>query len=176
MLIHSEPMNDQRDPVVRIRTGSDRKPNGAAATVRIDRPIADVWAAIADVETFGNFIPMVSRAKRSGDDVTFDLKFKIGFFSVGFQFSAHATYEEQRWLELRWTAGEPKDIRLRFEVSAVDDGRATLVTGDGEFDVMSLGWLAKYFLRHHPEIQFGIFPGVALVLVDALRRATDEPR
>ena len=47
-------------------------------------------------------------------------------------------------------------------------------SGDGEFDLMSLGWLAKYFLRHHPEIQFGIFPGVALVLVDSLRRALDD--
>jgi hypothetical protein len=28
----------------------------------------------------------------------------------------------------------------------------------------------KYFLKHHPEIQHGIFPGVSLVLVDTLRR------
>jgi hypothetical protein len=63
---------------------------------------------------------------------------------------------------------------LRFTLAPAEGGRGCSVEGDGEFDLESLGWLVKYFLRHHPEIQFGIFPGVALVLVDSLRRATDE--
>jgi hypothetical protein len=117
---------------------------------------------------------MVRRARRHGDDVTFELRFKIGFFSVGFEFQAHATHEEGRWLELRWKSGEPKDIRLRFTLTPTEDGRACTVESDGEFDVMSVGWVAKYFLRHHPEIQFGIFPGVALALMDSLKRAADE--
>lgn len=36
---------------------------------------------------------------------------------------------------------------------------------------MSLGWLAKYFLRHRPEIQFGVMPGVAVGLLESIRRA-----
>ena len=65
--------------------------------------------------------------------------------------------------------------RLRFTLTPVEDGAACLVEGDGEFDLHSLGWLVKYFLKHHPEIQHGIFPGVALVLIDSLRRATADP-
>jgi uncharacterized protein YndB with AHSA1/START domain len=161
------------DPVVRVRIGRDGMPVGAAATTRIAHPVARVWAAIADIERFAGHLPMVHRARRVGDSVTFDLKFRIGFFSTGFQFTALATYEPEKWLELVWTAGEPKDIRLRFTLTPEDDGRACRVEGDGEFDLQSLGWLVKYFLKHHPEIQFGIFPGVALVLIDSLRRAAD---
>jgi carbon monoxide dehydrogenase subunit G len=149
-------------------------PVGASASSRIDRPVADVWAAVADTARFARHLPMVHRVRRVGDDVTFDLKFRVGFFSVGFQFTTHSTYEAEKWLELRWTGGEPKDIRLRFELSPADDGRACDVIGDGEFDLQSLGWLVKYFLRHHPEIQYGIFPGVALVLIDSLRRTVNE--
>jgi carbon monoxide dehydrogenase subunit G len=162
------------DRIVKVRLAPDGKPTGAAAVARIEHPVAVVWAAIADVERYAKHLPMVHRARRQGDDVTFELRFKIGFFSVGFEFRAHATYEAERWLELRWTGGEPKDIRLRFTLTATEDGRGCTVEGDGEFDMMSLGWLAKYFLRHHPEIQFGIFPGVALVLIDSLRRTADE--
>jgi carbon monoxide dehydrogenase subunit G len=162
-----------QDPVVIVRLGKDGKPAGAAASVVIDRPVATVWAAIADIERYASHLPMVHRARRTGDDVTFDLKFRIGFFSVGFQFTAAATYEAEKWLELRWKAGEPKDIRLRFTL-APEGERACRVEGDGEFDLQSLGWLVKYFLKHHPEIQFGIFPGVALVLIDSLRRASSE--
>jgi hypothetical protein len=115
---------------------------------------------------------MVHRARREGDQVTIDLRFKIGFFSVGFAFSARVAWEPEKWLELRWTSGEPRDIRLRFSLAPLDGGRACLVEGDGEFDLTSLGWLTRYFLRHHPEIQLGIFPGVALALVDTLRRAS----
>jgi len=156
---------------VTVRHGADGRPSGAAAALRLDRPVADVWACIADIQRYAERLPMVHRARRDGDRVTFDLKFRIGFFSVGFQFKADATYEAEKWLELRWCEGEPKDIRLRFDLTPTDEGKACLVEGDGEFDVKSLGWLVKYFLKHHPEIEYGIFPGVALVLVDTLRRA-----
>lgn len=161
-------------PVVTVRSGDDGKPLGAAATAVIAHPPEVVWAALRDIELYARHLPMVHRARQSGDEVTFDMRFKVGFFSVGFQFSAHVTREEGRWLELVWTAGEPQDIRLRFTLAPADGGRACSVEGDGQFDLTSLGWLAKYFLRHHPEIQFGIFPGVALVLVDSLRHAADE--
>jgi ribosome-associated toxin RatA of RatAB toxin-antitoxin module len=161
-------------PVVRVRVAADGRPLGASATARIERPLAEVWAAVADTERYARNLPMVHRAKRRGDSVAFDLKFRVGFFSVGFEFTADVVYEAEKWLELRWTSGEPKDIRLRFALTPTDDGKACLVEGDAQFDLHSLGWLVKYFLKHHPEIQHGIFPGVALVLIDSLRQTLDE--
>jgi hypothetical protein len=55
----------------------------------------------------------------------------------------------------------------------MDGGRETMVHATAEIDVRSLGWLAKYFLGHHPEIQHGILPGVALALLDSMRRIAE---
>jgi hypothetical protein len=162
-----------RAPLVQVRIAPDGRPLGAAAIARIDRPVARVWTIVSEVERYDDRVPMVSRVRRSGDRVEVDLKFKVALFSAGFRFTADVSYEPHKWLEIRWVDGEPRGIRLRFELTPVDDGRATLVRGEGEFDALSLGWLVKYFLRHHPEIQHGIFPGVALVLLDAMRRAAE---
>jgi carbon monoxide dehydrogenase subunit G len=157
---------------VTVEFAPDGRPLAATARARIDRPAADVWRAIEDIERFVRFIPMVHSATKRGDHVAFDLKFRLGILlSVGFRFEARATYEAGRSMELRWISGEPRDVRLRFHVQPTDDGRACIVSGEGSFDMMSLGWLAKYFLKNHPEIELGVFPGVALVLVDALRKA-----
>ncbi len=177
--IATPPVHD--GPVIHVRATRDGSPLGAATTMRIDRPIAAVWAVLSDTERFAARLPMVDRARRRGDTVDFDLKFRVGFFSAGFQFSADATYQEPSppgvgvgdggaWLELRWISGEPRAVKFRFALTPIDAG-ACLVQADAEFDVQSLGWLVKYFLKHHPEIQHGIFPGVSLVLVDTLRRA-----
>ena len=45
------------------------------------------------------------------------------------------------------------------------------VTTSVTYDIYSLGWLVKYFLRHHPEIQLGVFPGTVLTILDSLRIA-----
>jgi carbon monoxide dehydrogenase subunit G len=158
-------------PIVHVRESSDHRPIGASASTRVAAPPSRVWEVIADLERYPGRVPMIHRVRRSGDRITIDLKFKVAFFSVGFTFVADATYEAERWLELRWVSGEPRDIRLRFDLEPADDGRACIVRGDGEFDVHSVGWLAKYFLKHHPEIEYGIFPGVALSLIDSIRRA-----
>jgi ribosome-associated toxin RatA of RatAB toxin-antitoxin module len=159
-----------KGPIIHVRVAPDGRPLGAATTMRIERPVAAVWAVLSDIERYAGRLPMVDRARRRGDHVDFDLKFRVGLFSAGFEFSAHATYEEPNWLELRWTSGEPRGVRFRYTLTPLDDGAACLVEGDAEFDVQSLGWLVKYFLKHHPEIQHGIFPGVSLVLIDTLRR------
>jgi hypothetical protein len=99
----------------------------------------------------------------------------VAILSVGFDFTADVTADAGRSLEIRWVAGEPKDLVLRYELHALPGGRETVVQVSARFDVMSLGWLVKFFLRHHPEIQLGIFPGVALglwhPLVGAVARA-----
>lgn len=163
-----------KNPTVHVRLGPDGNPAGAAATTHIARPVSRVWGVIADLDGYPGRVPMIDKVRREGDRITVHLKFKVGFFSVGFTFTADAVYEAERWLELRYVAGEPRDIRLRFDLEPAEEGRATLVRGDGEFDVHSLGWLTKYFLKHHPEIQYGIFPGVALALIDSMRRAAEE--
>ena len=99
---------------------------------------------------------------------------KVALFSAGFKFSADVRMEREKWLELVWVSGEPRGIKLRFELTPLDGGAATLIRGDGEFEAQSLGWLVKFFLKHHPEIEHGVFPGVALVLLDAMRRAAES--
>jgi carbon monoxide dehydrogenase subunit G len=160
-------------PVVRITSGRDGLPARAAARGRIARPLARVWSTIYDVERFAHYLPMVNSARRRGDSVSFDLKFRVGFFSAGFEFTTNATYEAEKWLLLSWTHGEPRDVKLGFRLTP-DGESACLVETQAEFDVQSLGWLVKYFLKHHPEIQHGIFSGITLVLLDSIRRATLE--
>ncbi len=161
--------------MVFVTLARDGRPVSAVARARIERSAAEIWAAIDDIERFARYLPMVSQARRHGDRVTFELKFRIAFFAVGFEFTVEAKYEAEKWLDLRWTAGEPRDIRMRFVLTPVEaEGgkKACVVEAEAGFDVQSLGWLVKYFLKHHPEIQQGIFPGLTLILLDSIRRAT----
>jgi hypothetical protein len=114
---------------------------------------------------------MIHKVKREADRAHVFLRFKLALFSVGFDFVAAVKTEGQRRLELVGLSGEPRDIRLAFELWPHDGGKATILSGSGGFEMQSLGFLVKYFLRHHPEIELGIFPGVALGLIDAVRRA-----
>jgi len=157
--------------IIDVAHHPDGRPSGATAALRIEHPPARVWAIIVDVERYPGRIPMIHRVRRHGDQVTVDLKFRVAILSVGFQFVVEVKQEPERWLELRWIAGEPRGLYLRIEVEPLDQGRACLVRGQGSFDPQSLGFLAKYFLKHHPEIEYGIMPGVALALVDSMRRA-----
>jgi ribosome-associated toxin RatA of RatAB toxin-antitoxin module len=170
----ANPASAHEGPVVRVTTGRDGRPSRASARGRIDRPVSRVWSTIYDIERFARFLPMVNHARRRGDSVAFDLGFRVGFFTAGFAFTTNATYEEEKWLALAWTAGEPRDIKLRFALTPIEGESACMVETEAEFDIQSLGWLVKYFLKHHPEIQHGIFPGITLVLLDSIRRATSE--
>ena len=156
---------------VKVNIDDAGLPRSAVAEARIDRPLADVWKVVDDVDRYAERVPMMHRVRRTGDRATIDLKFKISLFSVGFQFVVDIVRKNEEWLELRWVSGEPRGIRLRFDLEPLDDGAACRLRSTGEFDAMSLGWLAKYFLRHHPEIQFGVMPGVAVGLLESIRRA-----
>jgi carbon monoxide dehydrogenase subunit G len=148
--------------------------NSATAEARVNAPIARVWEVVTDVDKFPERVPMISKVRLDGTRATVQLKFKLSLFSVGFEFVVDEVHSEaDHWLELRYVSGEPKGIRLRFDLQPLDDGKATLLKATGEFDAMSLGWLAKYFLKHHPEIQCGILPGVAIGLLESMRRAAE---
>lgn len=161
----------RQETQLRVQHGPDGRPVSAIATTRIARPLAKVWATIIEVEKFPGRVPMIHKAQRTGDRVVVDLKFKVSLLSVGFQFTVDAKYEESKWLELAWVAGEPKELRLRFDLEP--DGDGCLLHTAAQFDTQSLGFLAKYFLKHHPEIEYGIFPGVAMSLGDSMKRAAE---
>jgi carbon monoxide dehydrogenase subunit G len=149
------------------------QPTRAEAVGIIAAPPAKVWQFVSAVEHYPGTVPMLHKVRRVGDRVTAQLRFKVSFFSVGFEFTADARYEEGKWLELVGVAGEPRDLRIRFDLDDAGGG-TTRVRASISFDMFSLGWLAKYFLKSHPEIQFGIFPGCALALVESMRKAAER--
>jgi ribosome-associated toxin RatA of RatAB toxin-antitoxin module len=132
-----------------------------------------VWRAVADVEDYPKRLPMIRQARRLGPDrVGLDLRFGVTFLSVRFSFTAAVRAREGESLELVWESGEPRDLHLGFALADAGSG-ATLLVTDARFDPRSLGWLTKVFLKHHPEIEHGILPGVALSLLASVQRAVD---
>ena len=138
-----------------------------------ERRSARVWSHIVDVDRYPSFVPMLSKVKRDGDRV-------------------HGALEVQGRLLLRRlrlrrrrqvrggtsgstcaaSSGEPRDLHIRFELEDAGGGASTL-RSTISFDPFSLGWLTKYFLKHHPEIRYGIFPGCAYGLADSMRQAAE---
>jgi len=162
-------------PVVQLVLAPDGTPQSAVAGVRLDATPEQIWALVADLPSYATRVPMVNYCRREGDRVTMGLKFKISLFSAKFEFVADAKYEAGKWLELTWVEGEPRDLRLRFDLYPGARAGETFLYLDARFDVASLGWLVKFFLKHHPEINYGIFPGTALVLIDSIRQALGKP-
>ncbi len=163
---------------VTVRFDDRGLPGGATAEVVAQAPIAEVWEIVRDVERYPERVPMISKARRTirpggGERLQMQLKFRIALFSAKFGFVADVTEHEPSWIEVSYISGEPGDLHIRFELEPVDDGRATRIRAAIGFDIRTLGWLVKVFLRHHPEIQYGVFPGSALVLVDSLRRIAE---
>ena len=158
---------------IEVELDAAGQPARAEALATIAAPPARVWQFVSAVEQYPGTVPMLHKVRRVGDRVTAQLKFKVSFFSVGFEFTADATYENERWLELCGIGGEPRDLRIRFDLEDAGNG-TTRVRAGISFDMFSLGWLAKYFLKNHPEITFGIFPGCALALVDSMRKAAER--
>ena len=147
---------------------------GAVGVTRLRRPPTEVYAVVRDVARFGAEIPMIHHSRREGDRVTTDLKFKVALFSARFSFTCDVLEDPGHSADFRYVAGEPRDIRIRFDLMPLDDGASTLVRCLLHFDVQSLGWLVKLFLRHHPEIRHGVYAGSVLVLLDALHAALGE--
>lgn len=172
-------MNTAEDIALHVHLDPRGSPNGCTATVRVNATPARVWAVVENPEGLAGLVPMLHRVRRTGDRVTIQLRFRISLFSVGFEFTADSLRSPVipgfpgEWAEVRWVEGEPRDLRLRFDLKPLDDGRQTELRAAAFFDIDSLGWLAKYFLRHHPEIRYGVYPGAALALADGLRREAE---
>jgi ribosome-associated toxin RatA of RatAB toxin-antitoxin module len=166
-------MDGTQDIVVKVVMDGRGRVQVATAAMRIEAPVAAVWQLVEDVDGYAGRVPMIHRVIRKGDRATLQLKFKLTLFSVGFEFVVDVVKERERSLELRWVSGEPEGILLGYEIVPLDDGRACELRTTSKFDLTNLGWFAKYFLRHHPEIELGVVPGVAIGLLDAMRRGVE---
>lgn len=158
-------------PLVSLHLGPDGRPNGATACAHVPAPPERVWNIVSDLSSYANRVPMIDKVKLEGNRVTIHLKFKVTIVSVGFSFTADVETVPGRSIDLRWVSGEPRNMRLSINVIPYADGKETILVGSGAFDIQSLGWLVKYFLKHHPEIELGVFPGVAFALIDSMQRA-----
>jgi len=163
-----------RDPLVRLTLGPNDEPRGAVAAVRVAATRERVWAIIRDVEAYPSRIPMIDKVKVEGDRLTMRLAFRIALFTARFGYTAKLTREEGRWLEVSYESGEPRDLRLRFDLEPTPDGAGTLLYVASSFDLSTLGWLVKFFLKHHPEIRYGVYPGSSLALLDSIRQAAES--
>lgn len=163
-----------REPVVQLQLDGAGAAMGAIAAGRIDAPCARVWSVIEDLENYAQQVPLVRKVTLAGDRVTVTLRFKIALFSATFQFVADRSVDPERSLDLRYVSGQPEQIHLRFDLIPVADGAATVLYVTCGFDIRSLGWLVKFFLKHHPEIQLGVYSGTGLALLDSIRSAAER--
>lgn len=162
-----------RDPVVRVQRGPDHRPMSATAVGRIPASKDRVWNVLCDVERYAERVPLIDRVKVRGDVVDLALRFRVSFFSVGFSFESSIHKAEDRSLVLAYRSGEPKDIRIEYLVEPLEgEPNASALAIKIGFDPHSVGWLARYFLKHHPEIEYGIHSGCALALFESMRKAT----
>lgn len=165
------------EPLIQVHIGADGGPVGATAARYVAASPARTWAVISDVGSYGGRVPMMEHVRLDGRFVTAQLRFGVSLFSTKFSFKVERTVDEGRTVDLHWVEGEPRDLHIRLEVLPVEAPGACILRVDIGFDIFSLGWLAKFFLKNHPEIRFGVFPGSALTLVETMRAAAEsKPR
>mgnify|MGYP006284131603 CR=1 FL=1 len=169
-----------RGPLVRIRTDARNRPRGATCLLGAAAPVERIWSGLRDLGALPQLIEMVESLHRlpaehgQPERVLVRLRFKIAIFSTRFDFTASIERAEGRWLELRYLAGKVRDLLIRLELAAVDAGHSLLLCRV-DFDPQSLGWLANIFIRHHPEIEWGIHAGSAVSVAQAARQLAERP-
>jgi len=170
----SELVEHATGPLVHIRVGADGHPVGACAArlLRADRD--RVWRVITDIDNMPSRVPMMQKIHRDPRHVTVHLRFGLSLFSANFAFKVEPVIDEGRSVELRYVSGEPHDLTIRQDLVAASDPAHTLLYTTIGFDVYSVGFLAKFFLKHHPEIRYGVYPGAALALLDSVRRTVER--
>ncbi len=102
-----------------------------------------------------------------------NLCFKIAIFSVRFHFAVNVRRESNRLLELSYHAGKVRDLLIRLQLQS-EQAESTILQCRVRFDIYSLGWLVNLFVKHHPEIEWGIHPGSALSIAQAVRRLAES--
>ena len=156
-------------PLIRLHVSPTGKPIGAWGAISISRPLDEAWKTIAEVQHLWDRVPMVHRVDVGTDRLRMQLRFKIALFAVTFGFEVAIHWIGDHSLELTYLSGEPRDMHLRFDMVSGASAEETILYVRGSFDVDSVGFLAKYFLKHHPEIRSGIFPGVVVSIMEAIK-------
>ncbi|MFO0646654.1 MAG: SRPBCC family protein [Polyangiales bacterium] len=163
-------------PLIRVRHGSDGGPVEATAARRVRATPGRVWSTISDVQSYAGRIPMMDSVKVDGRIATVHLRFGLSLFSARFSFKVERELDEGRAVNLRYVDGEPRDLHIKLEVLPASTPETSLLYATIGFDAFSVGWLAKFFLKHHPEIRYGIYPGAASALLDTMRRVSETGR
>jgi hypothetical protein len=158
------------DPFVRIDWQRGH-PVAAAAMGWVGATPARVWSVLTDVEAYAERVPLMNRVRRKGDVIEFRLALKLAFFSVGFSFESSLATVDGRSVTLRYRNGEPKDMLIEYLIEPLPQPDQCALAVHVGFDVDSIGWLARFFLKHQPAIRYGVHPGCALALFDSMRRA-----
>lgn len=162
------------DPVVRLQLGARGLPVAACAAGRVEASTERVWSVLSDVSQYAVRVPLIDRVRVNGDTAEFLLRMKLAFFSVSFSFESKIERLAGKTLDLGYLSGEPRNIAIRYDVLPLDDGAASAIFVRIGFEIESLGWLVKFFLKHHPEIQYGVFPGCAVALLESMRVAVRD--
>ena len=169
-----------RHAVVELVRNERGVASGARAFARVSAPVSVVQTTFDRIEREGAFahfvahIPLVRELRRDGDRFFIELQFKVSLLSVRFGARLRLVRESATSVRFDYIDGEPKQLTLRFAVVEAEPGLTVLQTVVG-YDIDSLGWLTKYFLRHHPEIRDGAHAGTGLTMVEALRQAIEQP-
>lgn len=168
-------------PLIRVFCNEAGQPRSASSVQLVNAPAATVWQILADVTRFPTFVNMVETVRvlpagPAGEErVWVGLRFKISLFSARFDFTARVRRVEGRSVDLAYEDGKVKDLAIRMEVTAVDADRSALLCHVG-FDQTSLGWLVKIFIRHHPEIDWGVHAGSTMSIASSVRKAAEAAR
>jgi hypothetical protein len=166
-----------------VEQASDGTLLRSVAVALIDAPLSEVVTAVRQIRTHqGGFLRDVNIIHRlriledRPDGLRIRLELRYRFFVLRFKFEVDAdvVVDEEGRLDLTGVRGKPQGLRAHFRVQPVADGEKTLAYCSLRFDVNSLGWLVDYFLRHHPEIELGVFSATAPVIVLTLKQAVER--
>ncbi len=166
-------------PLVHVHTGATGKPQEAHALCMIHAPAERVWTCIRDIRSLQDFIKMIEsmqvlpKRNRQQELIRVNLRFKIAFFSARFHFIARVERQEGVGIEFIFHSGKVKDLVIRLELIPVENGHTILSCRVG-FDIQALGWLVNLFVRHHPEIEWGIHAGSAMSIAEAVRKSVQD--
>ena len=169
----------------------ERTPKGtllrSVAVALVDAPLNKVVDQVQQIRSQRggflrdvNIINKVTFLRQDGDRLRLrlELLYRFFLFRTKFHVEADVTVGEDGSLDLVGVSGKPQGLRAHFRaqpvVVAKDGPEQTLVFCSLRFDVHSLGWLVDYFLRHHPEIELGVFSATAPVIVLTLKEAVEK--
>jgi hypothetical protein len=155
------------------------RPRAAAALVLVKAPADVLWGIVGDIDRFPKLIRMVHSVRHLPPTpegvqvVRVNLRFKVAFFSTKFDFVATRREVGERRVEVYYLSGKVRDVAIEIEVLPVSEDRSVLRCHVG-FDPLSLGWLVKVFLRHHPEIEWGLHTGSVMSITSAACEAAEK--